>query len=135
MSHLELAQEAQIISREEAYLCNIMLQDSNTLHAHTKGKTSVFSWIIANIAQHTRVNHTRAKNLYPATIFTDTATFAIAERAIDIDLSARLGEREVATAETHAPSLSEHFTGETLETTLQASHRAFFIDEQTFNLV
>src|SRR5579885_1395710 len=93
---LELAQETQIVSREEADLADAVFEHGDTLHAHAEGETAIAFGIIADFAQQLRMDHARAENFQPAGVFAETTSLAIAENAANINFGARLCEWEVA---------------------------------------
>ena len=65
----------------------------------------------------------------------DRATFAGTEHASNVNLDARLGEREVAFAKTHRVSLTVKLIGEIRNHALEVAEGDIFTHSQTLNLV
>src|SRR5579885_1401552 len=126
---LELAQETQIVSREEADLADAVLEHGDTLHAHAEGEAAIAFGIVADLAQQLGMDHAGAENFQPAGMFAEAEALAIAENAANIDLGAWLCEWEVAAAEAQVAAFAEHLTREPLKAPFKISHRTIFVNQ------
>jgi len=61
--------------------------------------------------------------------------FAAAEPAVDIDLDARLGEREEVRAHADRPLPAEERLGEVMDSALEIGERDAFVDDEALDLV
>src|SRR5579859_5382917 len=93
---LELLQEAQVGFVEQPDVVHVVLQHRHPLDPEAPGIAIPLRRVDAAVAQHLRVNHPAAADLKPALVTAALAAHAGADAARDVELEARLGEREVA---------------------------------------
>src|SRR5205807_8277532 len=104
---LKLSQEAQVIGPELADVVDGVAQHGDALRAHAEGKAAELRRVVAAVAQHHRMYHAGAHDLQPARLLAQPAALAAADDAVHVHLDRRLGEREVAGANTHLAVLAE----------------------------
>src|SRR6185312_1791085 len=75
-----------------------------------------------------------AAELDPADLLADGAARALAQEAGDVDLDARLGEREEVRAQPDLAVAAEELAGEVLERPLQVGQRQPAVDGEPFDL-
>src|SRR5579875_84484 len=131
----ELPQEAQIVSGEVANIVNAVAQHGDALDAQPEGEATIDRRIVADAAQHTRVNHAGAAHFKPARIFAYPTARSVAVDTVHIELSAWLGEREVAGAETYLAVGPEEFASEPFDHAAQLGHRAGLVNQQSLHLM
>lgn len=95
MGSLELAQEADIILREETQVLHLVLEVGDSLDTHSERVAGIYLRIYAAGLEHIRVNHAAAENLDPACSLAECASLAAADVAADVHLGRRLREGEV----------------------------------------
>src|SRR5579883_621371 len=127
--------EARVVGVEVADIIDTVLQEGDALGAHAEGETAVLGGIVATVAQDKRIDHPGAQDLQPASVLANRAALAIAQQAGDIHLDARLGEREVALAETHGMSLTIDLAGKIGNHALQIAECNPLAHGQTFDLI
>ena len=93
----ELAQEAQVAVEEQAQVVDAVAQHRQPVDARAEGEADDALGVEAHVAHHLRMHLARARDLEPA-----AGQRAALEH--DVDLGARLGEREVARAEAQRSS-------------------------------
>src|SRR5438093_12436765 len=81
------------------------------------------------------MNHSRAAQLNPARVFTDSTTAAPAFEAAKIKLSTRLSEREVRRPKTRDRVRPKHPSQKLSDRAFQMSHCDSPINTQAFNLI
>src|SRR5256885_7902944 len=99
-----LAEEAEVVLEEEPQVVQIVAEEGETIDAHAERKAAHHLRIIADGAQHVRMDHPRPQDLEPALAATHATARGRsaghgARRARDVDLRTRLGERKEAGAE------------------------------------
>ncbi len=57
LKQLELAQETQVVAREETDFSDAVLQHGDALDAHTEGEATIFLWVVADAAQYSGMDH------------------------------------------------------------------------------
>src|SRR5258708_16975844 len=97
-------QEAQVVAGEQPDVVDAVAQHGDPLDAQPEGEAAIFVGIVANIAQHARINLAGAAHLEPAAVLTDAAAAATADDAVYVELGAGLREREVARADANLPA-------------------------------
>ena len=111
-SLFKLADEPQIIFKEQTQIVNAVFKHGNTFYAHTKGISAGFFGVVAAHAQYVGVYHAAAQNFQPAAVFAHTAALAAADNAGNINFRARFGKREITRAQADAYAAAEHFLAE-----------------------
>src|ERR1700679_1326328 len=98
-----LLQKPYIPRKEQLQIIHPILQQSNSIRAHTKGKARNLPRVISVVLhklKHIRIDHATAQNLNPPRLLARTARIApapaapAADKARNIHLRARLGERK-----------------------------------------
>ena len=117
----------------------VLLQAANGTHdaldAETERKAGVLFGIDAAAGEDVRMNHARAEDLDPALALAEAASLAAAGEAGYIDLSRRLGEREVVRTEADLRVRTEHPACEHRKSSLKIAHRNAAIDHKALDLV
>src|SRR5713226_3397964 len=98
---LELFQEAQVGFVEETDVIDVVLEHRHPLDPETPRVAVPLLGIDAAVAQDLRMDHPAAADLKPSFVPAALAAGARADAAGDVELEARLGEREVARANSH----------------------------------
>jgi len=104
----------------------------DTLDTHAKSKAAVFLRIIANCFKNIRVDHAAAHDLDPPGTLTQTAPFAVTNKALNINFCRRLSEREETRPETDLPALAKDLLSEFSQCTFKIAKRYVFINQKTF---
>ena len=76
-----------------------------------KAKPLYLVRVVADAAQHVRMDHAGATHFQPAGVLADPAALAVADGAVDREIDARLDEREEVAAEADAPLRAEELPG------------------------
>src|SRR2546427_12894682 len=104
-----LFRSPKVILEEQANVIDTVFQHGDPLHTHAKSKSGEFFWIIADKLENRWIDHSRAKDFQPAAGLAYPAGLArlmrsatTADHTLNIDLRARLGEREEAWTKSHA---------------------------------
>ena len=100
-----------------------MQQHGDALDAHTEGKTTYFLGVVAHGLEHVRMHHARAQDLEPTGVLADPTAAAAAKHARDVDLGARLDEREEARPQANLRLAAEQPLGKGAQDALQVGHR------------
>jgi predicted nuclease of predicted toxin-antitoxin system len=74
----KLFQKPHIIFAEQAQVFYLVFKHGNSFYTHTKCKAGVFVTVYTAVIKHIGVHHTTSQNFYPASFFTNAATFATA---------------------------------------------------------
>src|SRR5207247_3591971 len=90
----ELSQEAEVVLPEQADVRDPMAQHRDPLEAHPEGEARNLLGVVADVAEHVRVDEPGAGELDPARELARAAAVSAAEEARDCDPERRLGERE-----------------------------------------
>lgn len=91
---MKLAQEPNVVLREQTQVVDLISQHGYTLDAHPESKSGVLLWIYATIAQHVRMNHPRSGYFYPTRVFADVTALSLTYQACNVDFRARLRKRK-----------------------------------------
>ena len=62
---LKLREESKVVAREQTYVLDAVAQHRHPLHSKASGESGVYLWIVSDIAQHFRMNHSGAQDLNP----------------------------------------------------------------------
>src|SRR6266850_358964 len=98
----ELPEEAHVILEKDLNIIDAVLQHREAVDADAEGEAADFFRVVIDEAVDGRIDHTRAEELDPrgALAFRTGAAVrsagSAAERAGDVELDGRLGEREIA---------------------------------------
>ena len=111
MRALELVKEAYIVLAEHAQVLHHVFQVGDALHAKAESIATVHRAIDAAGFKHGGIYHAAAQNLDPTRVLAETATLAATQHAGNVHLGTRLGEREVAGAQTNLGLGAEQFLG------------------------
>src|SRR3954470_8993970 len=112
----ELFQEAQVVVVEQPDVRHPVLQRRDPLDPHAPGEALVALGVVAVLAhvlEHVRVDLAGAEQLDPTLALAERPAravpqeAAVAVEAVDVELDARLGEREEVRAQPDAPLLAE----------------------------
>src|SRR5258706_6779516 len=128
-------QEAQVVAGDQPDVVDAIAQHGDPLDAQPESEAAILVGIVANIAQHARINLAGATHLEPAAVLADAAAGATADDAVYVELGAGLREREVARAEANLAAGAEELAGEALQRATQMRHRGGLIDQQPLHLV
>src|SRR3989441_974822 len=135
-SPLELLQVPNVVLVEETNVRRPGAKHREALDAAAEGEALVARGVIADAAQHVRVDHPAAGGLDPTVASADAAlgVAPFAGEAAESDLRGRLGEREVIGPEADLPVASEDLPRERIEHALQVDHRELLVDGQALVL-
>src|SRR3954452_23695773 len=106
----ELLQEAQVVVVQQPDVRHAVLERRDPLDPHAPGEALVALGVVAVLAhvlEHVGVDLAGAEQLNPALALAERAAravvqeAAVAVEAVDVELDARLGEREEVRAEAH----------------------------------
>src|SRR5690606_37369430 len=92
---------------EAANIVDAVAEHRQAVDTHPKCPAAVDLRVVAGPGQHVGMHHAGAEDLDPAGAATRPAALAVAERAVDRHVDARLDEREVVATEAHAPLSAE----------------------------
>jgi len=122
----ELAQEAQLVGVEEPDVVDAVLEHRHALDAETEREAGDRLGIVADGAEHRRVDQAGAEDLEPpgrlahtARLTVGVATARAADHAADVDLGARFGEREIMGPKLHRRVGAEKLAHEKFERAFQ----------------
>ena len=103
-------------------MVDAVLQHRDPLEAHAEGEARPLLGVVAlDEAEHVRVDHAGAEDLDPARVLAGAAARAVAQEAGDVELDARLGEREEVRAQQDLAVGAEQLAGEVLERPLRSA--------------
>ena len=132
---LELFQESAVVLIEKTHIIDLIFQKCDTLQTYTKGKSCILIRIDPAHTENIRMNHTTAKDFDPAGTFTETAAFSAAFEAGNINLSARLCEREMMRTEFGLCLRSEQLFCKLLKGSLKICKRNILINNKALDLM
>src|SRR5690606_18751678 len=124
----ELPEEPHIVLEQGEQVVGAVTPHREALHAQAEGEAGVALRIDAAVAQHVRVDHAATQDLQPAHA-------AVRLLPGDVDLGARLHEREVAGAEAHLEVALEERAHELGERALEVGEGRGLVDQQALDLV
>ena len=135
-----LAEEAEVVLEEEPQVVQIVAEEGETIDAHDERKAAHHLRIIADGAQHVRMDHPRPQDLEPALAATHATARGRsaghgARRARDVDLRTRLGERKEAGAEADAGLGAEEPAEEMHQNPLQVGEGHLLVNHEAFHLM
>src|SRR6476469_6280122 len=81
------------------------------------------------------MNHAASQDFHPASVLTNTATFAATDKTAYIHFRTGFSKRKIRRPETHFCILAKHFLHKEIECLLQVSKAYIFINIQSFDLV
>ena len=132
---LELFQEPDIVLVKKSHVVDLVLEQRNTLEAHTKGKSLVFIGIDTAHLENMGMNLTATEDLDPTLALAETATLAVALKAGYIHLSRRLRKGEVMGSELDLDIISEHPASELSKSSLKVCKCNILIDGHALHLM
>ncbi len=133
--HAKLTQEAQVVLEEQPQILDAVLQHRDPLDAHAERPARHFLGVVADVAQHVRVDHARAEDLQPSRLLAQAAAVADAHEAEDVDLRRRLRERKERRPEPDLRPRPEELAREELERALEIAHRDVAVHREALDLV
>src|ERR671928_818836 len=141
----ELLQEAQVVVVQRPHVGQAVLELGDALDAHPPGEALDLLGVVAvvvDIGVDIRVDFAGAEDLQPAFALAQVAARAVGQvaapravRARDVDLDARLGEREEVRAQADVPVVAEDRPGEAQQRALEVGERDVLVDGQALHLV
>src|SRR3954466_7660415 len=140
----ELLQEAQVVLVEHPQVRHAVLEEGDPLDPHAEREALDAVGVVpvlAHVAEHVRVHHPRAEDLDPAGPLAQRAARAVLHEALpavearDVDLDARLGEREEVRPQPHRPLFAEDRAGEAQQRALEVGERDVLVDREALDLV
>ncbi len=132
---LELFQEPDIVLVKKSHVVDLVLEQRNTLEAHTKGKSLVFIGIDTAHLENMGMNLTATEDLDPTLALAETATLAVAIKAGYIHLSRRLRKGEVMGSKLDLYVLTKHLLCKLRQRTLKIRKGDILIDGHTLHLM
>src|SRR5579884_2711612 len=140
----ELLQEADVVVVEQPQVGNAVLEHRDPLDPHPEGEAldplGVVA-VLAHVLEHVGVDHPGAQDLDPALAPAQAAPLAggghaaFAVKARDVDLDARLGEREEVRSQPDLALRPEVLAGERQERALEVGHRHVAVHRQPLQLM
>lgn len=110
----ELSQKSQVVLKKQPDIVDPILQHGDSLYTHAESESRDFLRIVADKTKHLGIDHTGAKNFQPARRFANPAglpfrnrSLAATNQTLDVDLSARFGERKETGPKSHPGILAE----------------------------
>src|SRR3954452_20134945 len=141
---LELLQEADVVLEEDPQVGDPVLEHRDPLDPHAERKALDTLRVVAVVAhelEHVRVDHARAHDLDPARALAERAeravrpaTGSVTHKTRHVHLDARLGEREVPRAQSHALPRAEHRARELQQRSLEIGQRDVLVDGEALDL-
>src|SRR6185503_5137588 len=118
----ELLQEAEVVVVQRPHVGQAVLELGDALDAEAPGEALDLLRVVAvvvDVGEDVRVDLARAEDLDPALALAQPAARAVPQEALavavearDVDLDARLGEREEVRAQAHVAAVAEDRVGE-----------------------
>src|SRR5690348_242432 len=130
----ELLQEAQVRLVEEADVVDVVLEHRHSLDAETPRVAVPARRVDAAVAQHLRMHHAATADLEPALVPAALAAHPAADAARDVELEARLGEREVARPHTYLAVAAIQRLDHVEQRAFQVADREAFVDRKSLDL-
>src|SRR5262249_19625351 len=137
----ELLEKAQIAGKQQADVVDAVLEHRDALHADAEREAGPDLRVVADRLEHRGIDHPGAENLEPAARPADAARSCAelarpaADDARDVDLRARLGEREEARAKSKPAVRPEDPAQQRAEHVLQVAERDAAVDHEAFDLM
>src|SRR5919206_1853313 len=141
----ELLQEAQVVVVQRPHVGQAVLELGDALDAHPPREALDLLGVVAvvvDVGVDVRVDLAGAEDLDPALALAQAAAravrheaLAVAVEARDVDLDARLGEREEVRAQADVAPLAEDRVGEAQQRALQVGERDVLVDGEALDLV
>src|SRR5438552_425890 len=138
----ELPQEADVVLEKDLDIVDAVLEHGETIDADAEGKATDFFRVVVDEAVDGGIDHAGAEEFDPGRAFalrTGSATRGRAgsptERAGDIELYARLGEREIAGAEARFDAGAKKLFYEILDGAGEIAEGNVGVDGEAFDLV
>src|SRR5438093_388286 len=104
----ELSQKSQVVLKKQPDIVDPILQHGDSLYPHAESESRKLLRIVADKTKHLGIDHTGTENFQPARRFAHPASlpfqnrsFAAANQTLDVDLSARFGERKETGPKSH----------------------------------
>src|SRR5262249_32797018 len=130
-----MPEPAEIAREESAPVGHAVFQHGDAVDAEAEGEALIAVRIKPDILEHVGMHHAAAENLEPIGAFADPKLVAHLGVA-DVDLHRRLGEGEVARAESHLHMRHlEERLAELLEHPFQVAEMGLLIDGEPFDLM
>src|SRR5438094_7771324 len=131
----ELLEEAEVVLPEQADVGHAVAEHGDPLEPDPEGEAGDLLGVVADVAEHVRVDEPGAAEFDPAGVLAGAAAGAVAEEARDRELHRRLGEREEVRREAHLLILAEEGSAEMEQRPLQVAERDSLGDGEAFDLV
>src|SRR5580692_4638849 len=138
----ELTQEADIVLKENLNVVDLVFEHGEAVDAHAEGEATDFFGVVVDEPVDGRIDHACTEEFDPAGAFAFRAraaggacAAAAAEDAGDVELDARLGEREIAGAEAGFYPVAEELFYEILDGAGEVAEGDVGIDRQAFDLM
>src|SRR5215210_6197966 len=143
MSSAELLEEAEVVVVEGAHVGEAVLELGDALDAHAPREALDLLGVVAvvvDVGVDVRVDLAGAEDLDPALALAQPAARAVphvapsvAVEARDVDLDARLGEREEVRAQADVAALAEDRVGEAEQRALEVGERDVRVDREALD--
>src|SRR5882724_11468782 len=137
----ELPEEAHIVLEKDLDIVDAVLQHREAVDADAEGEAADFFRVVIDEAVDGRIDHARAEELDPrgALAFRTSAAVrsagSAAERAGDVELDGRLGQREIAGSEACFHTGAEKLLHEILDGAGEITKRDVRVHGEAFDLV
>src|ERR1700758_352295 len=115
----KLLQDAQVVLPEEPDVGNAVALRGDPVDAETPREAGPLVRVVADVSEDSGIDGAGTAHLEPACVLAENAPFAVAEKARDVELDGRLGEREVARPHAHVAILPEHRSHEMHQRSLE----------------
>src|SRR3954468_13835204 len=145
MALSELLEEPKVVVVEGAHVGQAVLELGDALDAHPPREALDLLRVVAvvvDVGVDVGIDLARAEDLDPALALAQAAArtighvaLAVAVEARDVDLDARLGEREEVRAQADVAALAEDRVGEAQQRALEVGERDVLVDREPLDLV
>src|SRR6266850_4589776 len=138
----ELAEEAPVVLEKDLKVVDAVLEHGQAVDADAEGKAADFFGVVADKAVDGGVDHAGAEEFDPGGAFafrtrspTCRSACSAAERAGDVELNARFGEREIAGAEAGFHAGAEELFDEIFDGAGEIAEGDVRVHSEAFDLV
>ncbi len=133
--HQNCSRKRRSLSKNERAVGHAVLEHRHALDAHAEGEALQLAGVVADEAVEVGIDHAGAEDLEPAGVLARAAAGATAEQAFDVELDARLGEREEVRPQTDGAVGPEELAGELVQRALEVGQGDAAVDGQALDLV
>src|SRR5919201_2580734 len=131
----ELPQEAKVVLQEHPEVGNAVAEQGDPLLAEAEGETRHLVGVVADVAEHVRVDHPGAGQLDPARSLARRAAGAVTQKAGHGDADGRLREREEVGDEPNLALRPEQRAADVAQRAFEVGEGDPAVDREALHLV